>query len=326
MRVAVLGPDVLEQQLLGDDPAGVERLEHREDVGVLLQLERQRGARARAARRTARGSPRRRPAARRGRAAGSGRCPSRRGRAAARRGRAARRSTGARRRTSPDARPCRRRRGSGRTRPWRCAHQRRELLRRVDVVRQPGGVVEDLGQPAEARRVAGGVRRAQDRGGIGGDRVPQQAAARRRSADQVAEPLVVGADPVVGLGGRGQPALADRAALADVVPVLGQARAAGPAAGSRGRPTPARSAARRCRRRAVGAAGRAQRPRRRSRSRPSRPSRDALHEVPLEDDEHDDHRQGGDHRAREQQRPRRPVLHDEEREPDRRRDLVRART
>ena len=203
MRGAVLGPDVLEEQVLGDDLAGVEGLEHREHVGVLLQLQRQRGARVRAARRTGSGSPHPRPAARRGRAAGSGRCPSRRGRAAARRRRPRVRSTGARRGTTRGARPCRRPAGSGRPRPWTWRPtSEANCLRRVDVVRQPGAVVEELRQPAEPAGMGRGVRRAHARrSGAGRDRVGEQqplaVGARRRSG-----PRRVGPDAVVGLGRR----------------------------------------------------------------------------------------------------------------------------
>ena len=92
------------------------------------------------------------------------------------------RSRGARRRTSPGARP-----RSAPGRKWYDSSlalqptSDGELLRRVDVVGQPVGVVEDLGQPAQARRDGRG--RTPPRGPRRG-RPPRRraaASARRRS-------------------------------------------------------------------------------------------------------------------------------------------------
>jgi hypothetical protein len=98
-------------------------------------------------------------------------------------------------------------------------HQRRVLLRRVDVVRQPGRVVEDLGQPPEAvgvgRRVVGPQECDRIRRDRFGEEQPLPVV-----ATEVAQPLVVRPHPVVGGRRRAEPALADEAPLPDVVGIV----------------------------------------------------------------------------------------------------------
>ncbi len=105
------------------------------------------------------------------------------------------------------------------------ADQRGVSLSRMDVVRQPGAVVEELRQPPETVRVRRCIRLSHHSAGSRLDGVLEQQPALAAGGD-VAEALVVRADPVVGRSRGRQPALADVPALAYVVLVLLQSQPA----------------------------------------------------------------------------------------------------
>ncbi len=149
--------------------------------------------------------------------------------------------------TSRGAGPCRRPAGSSRPRP--SSDDRR-------APRAPDADADGVATGRDSRRSSPG-----DRGpswvaaysapmiatGVGVDRVLQRDACVGPRVPGSSSPRPVGADPVVGLRGRGQPALAHRAALAEVVGVIGQSEA--PTRGRKSRADPRRLRGARCRHR-----------------------------------------------------------------------------
>ena len=103
------------------------------------------------------------------------------------------------------------------------ANERGVLLAWVEVKRDPLGEVEDLREAIEAL-VGLRVFDAHERRRVHRDRVLQRDPNTAFERD-VGEPLVRRPDPIVGLGHRPEPALADEAPLADGQLRLGQAKA-----------------------------------------------------------------------------------------------------
>ena len=152
---------------------------------------------------------------------------------------AARPPTGARRRTTPGAAPCRRRPGTSRPRPWRGSRPGR----RTPAAGARGTAAGRRSRTAwpAGRAPPGAPRRTPRPSPRPGRPRPRRAAAaaRRRSAHEVAEALVVRADPVVRLRRRAEPPLADRSRARPRRRRPRAGRAAGRAGGS---PAPPRSA------------------------------------------------------------------------------------
>src|SRR5215467_12579986 len=102
------------------------------------------------------------------------------------------------------------------------ADKSRMLLSLTKMKREPACVIEYLREPAEAgmRRCVG---RTHDRRRIGLNRV-EQAEPLARFEHQIAQALAGWADGIVGSGRRGQPALADEPALANLIRAFGEAK------------------------------------------------------------------------------------------------------